>query len=119
MASARSSDERVPAPSSSIAAVRLPTPYLPIGSAALPDRTIKLICASGTSWCSTIQTARPFDSLCFWMAGSFSDGAGPSGGGCLRSGCCAASVTDAATKTSPAKAGRHMRSIFFIACLPG
>ena len=79
----------MPAPSSSIAAARLPTPYLPIGSAALPERTIRLICASGTSWCSTIQTARPFESFCFWIAGIFSDGAGPIAGGLLRSGACA------------------------------
>jgi hypothetical protein len=32
-----------------MAAARLPTPNLPIGSAALPERTIRLICASGTS----------------------------------------------------------------------
>ena len=48
-ASASSSDERDPAPSSSIAAVRLATPNLPAGSAALPERTIRLTCASGTS----------------------------------------------------------------------
>ena len=47
--SAICSAERAPAPSSSMAAVRLPTPNLPIGSAALPERTIRLTCASGTS----------------------------------------------------------------------
>ena len=90
----------MPAPSSSIAAARLPTPYLPIGSAALPERTIRLICASGTSWCSTIHTARPFESFCFWIAGSFSDGAGPIAGGLLRSGACAASRDGQRTATS-------------------
>ena len=48
-ASAISSDEREPAPSVSIAAVRLATPNLPAGSSALPLRTTRLTCATGTS----------------------------------------------------------------------
>ena len=61
-ASAISSAEREPAPSSSIAAVRLATPNLPAGSSALPLSTTRLTCATGTSCSSTIHTGRPFES---------------------------------------------------------
>ena len=47
-----------------------------------------------------IQTARPFESFCFWIAGSFNDGAGPIAGGLLRSGACAATVTAATADSS-------------------
>ena len=60
----------------------------------MPLRTTRLTCATGTSCSSTIQTGRPFESCCFWIAGSFSGGGGPGCGGCVRSGaCCAESVT--------------------------
>jgi hypothetical protein len=45
-------------------------------------------CATGTSWSSTIQTGRPFESCRFCTAGSFSDGAAPGFGGKERSGTC-------------------------------
>ena len=65
-------------------------PNLPAGSAAAPDLTIRLTSTTGTSCISTIQTGRPFDSVCFWMAGSFRAGAGPGAGGFDRSGACCA-----------------------------
>ena len=74
-----------------MAAVRLPTPNLPGGSSALPDCTTRLTATTGTSWRSTIQTGRPFESVRFWTGGSVSVGVGPSGGGAVRSGACARS----------------------------
>jgi hypothetical protein len=44
---------------------------------AVPLSTTRLICATGTSCSSTIQTGRPLDSFCFWIAGSFSGAGGP------------------------------------------
>ena len=110
IASAISSADREPAPSSSIAAVRLAMPNLPAGSSALPLRTTRLTCATGTSCSSTIHTGRPFDSCRFWIAGSFSAGGGPGCGGRARSGgCCATSVdaSDRARRASARKARRH------------
>src|SRR6185295_10765342 len=95
MASAISSAERDPAPSSSIAAARLATPYFPGGSLAVPLRTTRLICATGTLCSSTTQTGRPLDSFCFWMAGRCSGAGGPGCGGCERSGACAVSAIEA------------------------
>jgi hypothetical protein len=65
MSSASCSAERDPAPSSSMAAVRLATPNFPAGSSPLPARTTRFTCTSGTSRDSTIQTARPFESARF------------------------------------------------------
>ena len=62
IASAISRDDRDPAPSASIAAVRLAMPYFPAGSSAVPLRTTRLTWATGTSCISTIHTGRPFDS---------------------------------------------------------
>jgi hypothetical protein len=90
MASASASAERDPAPSSSIADARLAVPNWPIGSSLLPACTTRVICASGTSWLSTIQTGNPLDSVRFWMGGSVSSGVAPSAGGLERStGACA------------------------------
>ena len=78
-----------PGGSSSIAAVRLARPNLPAGSSALPARTTRFTCTSGTSCDSMIQTGSPLPSVRFWMAGTFSAGAGPGTGGFERSGACA------------------------------
>ncbi len=67
----------MPAPSSSIAAVRLATPNLPAGSSPLPAWTTRFTCTSGTLCVSTIHTGRPFDSIRFWMGGRFTVGAAP------------------------------------------
>jgi len=47
-ASAISSADLEPAPSSSSAAVKLATPYLPGGSFAVPLKTTRFTCATGT-----------------------------------------------------------------------
>ena len=65
MASAMSSAARDPAPSVSIAVVRLAMPYLPAGSSAVPAITIRFTCTTGTSCSSTIQTGSPFESWRF------------------------------------------------------
>ena len=78
--------DREPAPSVSSDAVRLATPNLPAGSSPVPLSTTRFTWTTGTSCRSTIQTGRPFDSMRFWMAGSFSTGGGPDCGGLLRSG---------------------------------
>ena len=73
-------------------------PYLPGGSLAVPLRTTRLTCATGTLCVSTIQTGRPLDSFCFWIFGRFSGAGGPGCGGCERSGaCCATSVAPSAS----------------------
>ena len=103
MASAISSDEREPAPSVSIAAVRLAMPYLPAGSSALPLSDDEVDLRDRHLVQLDDPDRQPFASCRFWMAGSFSAGAGPSAGGLLRSGACAASVAvPAATATSNA-----------------
>ena len=85
-ASAISSAEREPAPSSSIAAVRLAVPNLPAGSSPAPARTTTFTWTIGTSCDSTSHTARPFESARFCMAGRSSCGVGASDGGVVRSG---------------------------------
>ena len=88
IASASSSAASEPAPSVSIAAVRLAAPYLPGGSLAVPVRTTRFTCTTGTSCSSTIQTGRPFASCRFTIVGSLRAGAGPLAGGFDRSGAC-------------------------------
>src|SRR5438067_9331000 len=103
MASAISSADRDPAPSSRSAAVRLASPYLPGGSFAVPLNDTRFTCATGTLCSSTTHTGSPFDSFCFWIAGSLSAAGGPGCGGFVRSGACAVSTTEAtnvATTTS-------------------
>ena len=65
IASAISSADRDPAPWSSIAAVRLAAPNLLPVSFALPPKTTRLICTTGTSWSSTTHTGSPLVS-CFF-----------------------------------------------------
>ena len=98
MASAISSADRLPAPSSSIAAVRLESPNFPAGSSPPPTKTTRLICTTGTSCVSTTQTGNPLESMRFWIAGRSRLGGGASAGGFARSGrCCAASDAEAMT----------------------
>src|SRR5205823_4483383 len=67
-------------------AVRLATPNWPDGSDDAPDLMIRETSTTGTSCISTIQTASPFDSVRFWIGGSFRPGAGPVFGALERSG---------------------------------
>ena len=76
----------MPAPSSSMAMVRLANPNLPVGSSLAPAFSSSVIWTSGTSCDSTSHTGTPFDSVRFWMGGNFSSDAGPSAGGFARSG---------------------------------
>src|SRR5439155_23243498 len=107
-ASAISSADRDPAPSSRSAAVRLASPYLPGGSFAVPLNDTRFTCATGTLCSSTTHTGSPFDSFCFWIAGSLSAAGGPGGGGFVRSGACATSATDATNRAT------RTRTCFFI-----
>ena len=85
-ASAMSSALRLPAPSSSIAAVRLATPNWPSGSSPLPAITTRLTWTSGTSCASTTHTGTPLASARFSIGGSVRRATGPSAGGFERSG---------------------------------
>ncbi len=100
MASASSSDDREPAPSVSIAAVRLATPYFPGGSFAVPARTSRFTWTTGTSCNSTIQAGRPFASCRFTIVGSLRPGAGPFAGGFDRSGACARATAPDSTNAT-------------------
>ena len=81
--------DRLPAPSSSIAAVRLATPGFPAGSAAAPLRKTRAIRTTGTSCISTSRTSRPLASRARCTVGNESVGVGPSAGVADRSGGCA------------------------------
>src|SRR5262249_34722173 len=85
------------------AAVRLARPYLPGGSFAVPLNDTRFTWATGTLCSSTTHTGSPFDSVCFWIAGSFSAAGGPGCGGFVRSGCCAKSATDGTSRTTRTK----------------
>src|SRR5262245_31497164 len=67
-ASAISTADREPAPSVSIADVRLAIPYRPRGSTLVPASTSRLICTTGSSCCSTIQTRSPLLNCRFTIA---------------------------------------------------
>src|SRR5476651_2723481 len=125
-ASAISSDDLLPAPSSSIAAVRLATPNLPGGSSDVPLKTTRFTYTTGTLCSSTIQTGTPFESCRFWIAGRFSVAGGPGCGGRVRSGACCADRTAVAAATtvrstkrriimddSVASAARSRRTLLF------
>ena len=63
MASASSSAERDPAPSSSMPATRLAMPNRPLRSRLLPPRMTTLTCTIGTRGRSIIQTGTPLASV--------------------------------------------------------
>jgi hypothetical protein len=71
---------RPAAPSSSIAAVRLARPVLPVSSWTQPAFTSTFICTSGRSRFSMTSTRRPLDSVNSWMRGSTTSGASPTVG---------------------------------------
>jgi hypothetical protein len=83
-------------------------PNLPAGSAAVPLKTRRFTCATGTLCSSTIQTGSPLESCRFWICGSFSAGGGPASGGWDRSGACCAASAEAANIKATAMNRRRM-----------
>ena len=75
-------------------------PNRPGGSAAVPVRTTRLICTTGSSCCSTIQTGRPLLNRCLWMTGAQS-GASSRLRALVATGACpVAAATETATRNT-------------------